>query len=244
MSVLGVIPARYGSTRFPGKLLAEIAGRPLIQHVYERAVQSTALDDLVVATDDERIHDCISSIGGQVIMTRADHPSGTDRIAEVAERMIHGHYVNIQGDEPLIQAEAIDMLVAHSLKRGAPMSTLVRALHPEADREVLADPNVVKVAKAQDGAALYFSRAPIPFARHPEHAHHYKHIGVYMYARETLLTLQQLQPTPLELAEGLEQLRALEHGISIFVVETDYNPIGVDVPADIAAVETELRNQA
>ena len=243
MSVLGVIPARYASTRFPGKLLAQIAGRPMIQHVCERVATSTALDDVVVATDDERIRECVLSVGGQAVMTRQDHPSGTDRVAEVAERLVHEHYVNIQGDEPLIQANAIDNLVAQSLKHGAQMSTLVRVLSLETEQEVLADPHVVKAAIGRNGEALYFSRAAIPYPRRPEHAQYYKHIGVYMYSRDTLLTLHRLPPTPLELAEGLEQLRALEHGVRILAVETTYDPIGVDVPTDIAAVEAALRNQ-
>ena len=241
MTVLGVIPARYASTRFPGKPLAPIAGKPMVQHVYERVCSCAGLSGVVVATDDERIRDCVTGFGGRVVMTRADHQSGTDRLGEVAGQERHAYYVNIQGDEPLIKAEAIDRLIAETQAQVAVMSTLACPLDPVADAATIQDPNVVKVARAQDGYALYFSRAPIPYPRNSEHARYHKHIGIYMYMRQTLLELCKLPPSPLELAESLEQLRAMEHGVPILAVETDYSPVGVDVPADIELAEARLR---
>lgn len=240
MSVLAVIPARYASTRFPGKPLAVIAGQPMIRHVYERVARCRQMDGVVVATDDERIRDCVLTFGGEVVMTRSDHASGTDRLGEVAERMRHDYYVNIQGDEPLIDSTAIDELITQTRENFALMSTLVSRIDPATDQAVLDNPNVVKVARAIDGYALYFSRAAIPYPRNSAHARYYKHIGIYMYMHQTLLELCRLDPSPLERAESLEQLRALEHGVPILAVETAYSPVGVDVPEDIAAVETRL----
>lgn len=240
MSVLGVIPARYASTRFPGKALALIAGLPMIQHVWQRASQSRLLSRVIVATDDQRIADCVSGFGGEALLTSPDHPSGTDRLGEVAEKLDSDYYVNTQGDEPLISPQAIDALVEQVLEHRAAMGTLVRRLEPPRDEALLADPNVVKAAVGDDGYALYFSRAAVPYPRRAEQARHYKHIGIYMYSRAALMQLCQLKPTSLERAESLEQLRALEHGIRILAVETDYDPIGVDVPADVAAIEARL----
>jgi len=241
MPILGVIPARYASTRFPGKPLVPIAGRPMIEHVYQRAAGCQRLDRVLVATDDRRIVDCVRGFGGEVMLTSSEHPSGTDRLGEVAEQLPdYEYYVNIQGDEPLLEAEAIDALLAKTLAVAAPMSTLVRELDAAAEQAILADPHVVKVARGADGRAVYFSRAAVPYPRRSEHARYYKHIGIYAYRREVLLDLCQLPPAPLELAEGLEQLRALENGIFILAVITDYDPIGVDVPEDLAQVESRL----
>jgi 3-deoxy-manno-octulosonate cytidylyltransferase (CMP-KDO synthetase) len=241
MSVLGVIPARYASTRFPGKPLAPIAGKPMIQHVYERVTQSVQLDAVLVATDDSRILNCVVGFGGRAELTSAGHASGTDRLGEVAGRHQHDYYVNVQGDEPLIDPVAIDALVVQSLAVNAVMSTLVTDLRPAEDQAAIDDPNVVKAVVALDGRALYFSRAALPYPRRHTHAHYLKHIGIYMYARDVLALLCSLAPTALEQAESLEQLRALDHGIAIHTVRTAYNPIGVDTPADIARVEAALK---
>jgi len=241
MGVLGVIPARYGSTRFPGKPLALIAGKPMIQHVYERVSQSAQLDAVLVATDDSRIQDCVASFGGLAELTSVDHASGTDRLGEIAGKHQHDYYVNIQGDEPLIDPAAIDALISQSLAVNAGMSTLVTGLKPAEDQAAIDDPNVVKTVVALDGRALYFSRAALPYPRHQKHAHYLKHIGIYMYTREVLALLCNLAPTALEQAESLEQLRALDHGIAIHTVRTAYNPVGVDTLADIARVEAALK---
>jgi len=238
LEVTGVIPARYGSTRFPGKPLAEIAGKTLIARVYERAMAASALSTVVVATDDERIREHCERGDMKVTMTSAEHQSGTDRLGEVAQSHPAAAYVNIQGDEPLIPPEALNALVERARAVSAPMATLVSPL--AADDEALHNPNVVKAAVAAGGYALYFSRAPIPYPRHPEHARHYRHIGVYYYTAETLRTFITLPPSTLERAESLEQLRALEHGIPILAVEHPYTPIAVDVPEDIARVEAAL----
>lgn len=240
MSVLGVIPARYGSTRFPGKALAPIGGKPMIQHVWERVSQSGRLTRVVVATDDERIEGCVTGFGGEALLTRSEHPSGTDRLGEVATRLPADYYVNTQGDEPLISAAAIDALVDQVLAEQAAMGTLVRRLSLPADEAVLADPNVVKAVRGDDGYALYFSRAAVPYPRRPAEARFYKHIGIYMYSHAALTRLCGAPQTSVERAESLEQLRALELGLRILAVETDYDPIGVDVPEDVAAVEARL----
>lgn len=236
--VIGVIPARYGSTRFPGKPLAQIAGKTLIARVYERASAASALSAVIVATDDERIYAHCVSGGMQVVMTSPEHQSGTDRIGEVAQSHPADAYVNIQGDEPLIPPEALNALLERAQAADALMATLVSPL--DANDDALHDPNVVKVAVAASGYALYFSRAPIPYPRRPEHAHHYRHIGVYYFTAEALRAFIALPPSPLELAESLEQLRALEHGIPLLAVEFTYTPIAVDVPEDIARVEAAL----
>lgn len=240
VKILGVIPARYGSSRFPGKPLALIAGQTLIQRVWQQAHRAARLDGLVVATDDERILEHVEAFGGQAVLTQPEHPSGTDRVGEVARRGSGEYYVNIQGDEPLLPPSEIDRLVDLTVEAKAPMSTLVRALDPQLDQDDIQSPHVVKVVRDLEGWALYFSRAPIPHPRRPEAARAFKHIGIYMYRRETLLELCSLPPAPLEHAEGLEQLRALEHGVRILTAETDYNPIGVDTEEDITLVEREL----
>ncbi len=244
--VLGVIPARYASTRFPGKPLHPIAGKPLIQHVVERCRAASSLTDLVVATDDERI----ARVAGEfarVEMTRSDHPSGTDRIAEVASRLRCDAIVNIQGDEPLIDPAVIDA-VAGALHDAA-MSTAAAPLRDPEDYE---NPNVVKVVVTSMGRALYFSRRAIPYLRDHSTAPpeeqlarfpFLKHIGIYGYRRETLLRLVEFPVSTLEAAERLEQLRALENGIAIAVVRVRYESIGVDEPADVARVEAILRSR-
>ena len=243
MRIIGVIPARYGSTRFPGKPLHLIAGKPLIQHVVEQCQKAASLARVIVATDDTQIWEVAQNFA-DVEMTRSDHPSGTDRIAEVAERYPCDALVNIQGDEPLIQPEIIDT-VARALER-AEMSTAATAIRDPAEYD---NPNVVKCVRAQSGHALYFSRRTIPYLRDGAsrpaaeqiRAHPFlKHLGIYGYRRETLLRLVRFPVSALEHAEKLEQLRALENGITIAVETVDYESIGVDVLADALRVEQIL----
>lgn len=240
-SILGVIPARFAATRFPGKPLASLAGKPLIEHVWLRASQSKYLSHLVIATDDDRIASVARSFGAQVRMTRSDHPSGTDRCAEVAASGEAHIIVNIQGDEPLIDPEAIDAAILCLLDDpNCQMATLKRRITAPAEIE---NPNVVKVVCARNGEALYFSRCPIPFHR-GDAAGYWKHIGLYVYRRGLLLSYSSLPVGPLEETEKLEQLRALENGIPIRVAETEYDTIGVDTPEDLAAVERLLASTA
>jgi len=230
---LGVIPARFASTRFPGKALALISGKPMIQHVWERARRCSLISRLVVATDDERIADAARGFGAETMMTRADHTSGTDRAAEAAAPTDAEVVVNIQGDEPLIDPAAISLAISTLLDDpGCQMATLKRRIDNAAD---IGNPNVVKVVSSLAGWALYFSRSPIPANRSGE-AVHWKHIGLYVYRRGLLLSYSSLPRGPLEEAERLEQLRALENGIGIRVAETEYDTIGVDTPEDLEAV--------
>lgn len=239
-SILGVIPARYGSTRFPGKPLADIAGQTLIQRVWNQASQAGMLSGCVVATDNQRIYEHVVGFGGQAQMTSSEHASGTDRLGEIAASGSHSYYVNIQGDEPLLSPHAIDDLARQTVDRHAQMSTLVTTLDASCEARALDDPNVVKVVTAADGTALLFSRAHIPYPRNAGHALYRKHIGIYMYSRETLLRLCQLTRCPLEEAESLEQLRALYHGVRILCVETEYDPVSVDTLLDVQRVLERL----
>ena len=241
--VLGIIPARYDSTRFPGKPLAPIAGKPLIQHVIERCQLAKSLAEVIVATDDARIRQTAQQFC-RVEMTAADHPSGTDRIAEVAARCTCDALVNIQGDEPLIDPTVIDA-VAQALTQEE-MSTAATAIKGPEDHD---NPNVVKVVVNAAGRALYFSRRTIPYLRDAASRSlteqlaafpFLKHLGIYGYRRETLLRLVKFPVSPLEAAEKLEQLRALENGVPIAVVKVDYDSVGVDVPSDVARVEQLL----
>ncbi len=231
-----VIPARYAATRFPGKPLARLWGKPIIQHVFERANCSRRCQRVIIATDDERIAVAARAFGAEVVLTRADHPSGTDRVAEVAAQLGDDLVVNVQGDEPLVDPGAIDAAVDPLLNDPSiPLGTLCA---PVEEMQALADPNVVKVVLSQDGFALYFSRLPIPFVRdHGGSAKRYRHIGLYVYRREFLLKLGQLPQTPLERAEKLEQLRVLEHGHRIRVVIVSAASPGVDTPEDLERLQ-------
>ncbi|MCH7471337.1 3-deoxy-manno-octulosonate cytidylyltransferase [bacterium] len=240
MDILGVIPARYASTRFAGKPLADIGGKTLIQRVWERASACRELSEVIVATDDERILKHVLGFGGRAVMTSGDHKSGTDRLGEVAEGDARDSYVNIQGDEPLLESQAIDMLVQRTLAAGAEMSTLVSPFPANEAAAERQDPNVVKVVRDLQGYALYFSRSAIPYPYHAKEAQYLRHIGVYMYSRDTLLRLCSAAPSPLELAESLEQLRALQTGVRIYTVDCDYTPLAVDTPADIELVLRRL----
>jgi 3-deoxy-manno-octulosonate cytidylyltransferase (CMP-KDO synthetase) len=239
MSAIGIIPARYTSTRFPGKPLTPIAGTPMIQRVWDRACQAKHLSEVVIATDDERIASVCESFGAPVAMTSADHPTGTDRIAEVARSRAEDIVVNIQGDEPLIESFVIDAAV-EALKESDEnvMSTVV---HP-ADDEAIHDPNRVKVVLDRSGNALYFSRSPIPFPRTPREGQTFwQHVGLYAYRRDFLLDFVNLPQTTAEQIEGLEQLRALEHGYKIRVATIDgWHSVPVDIPEDVAHVEAML----
>jgi 3-deoxy-manno-octulosonate cytidylyltransferase (CMP-KDO synthetase) len=243
MQIIGVIPARFASTRFPGKPLHLIAGKPLVQRVVERCRSARSLSDVVVATDDARIAEVASKFC-RVEMTRDDHPSGTDRIAEVAGRVVADGYVNIQGDEPLMDPAVIDAVA--SLLTNCEMSTAATPIHDLAEFD---NPNVVKAVVAMDGRALYFSRRTVPYLRDlagrpaPEQLAAFpflKHLGIYGFRRETLLRLVAFPVSPLEAAEKLEQLRALENGVPIAVARVAHDSVGVDVPADVARVEAML----
>ncbi len=244
MKVIGIVPARYASTRFPGKPLALIAGKPLIQRVVERCRLARSLHEVIVATDDERIRGVVSTFS-RVEMTSPDHPSGSDRIAEVAGRCECDAIINIQGDEPLIDPSVIDA-VAEALDR-AEITTAATSIKQEEEYD---NPTVVKVVVNAAGLALYFSRRTIPYLREAATRSvseqlaafpFLKHLGIYGYRRETLLRLVQRPVSPLEAAEKLEQLRALEHGIGIAVVRVQYDSVGVDVPADVRRVEQLLQ---
>lgn len=239
MTVLAVLPARYGSTRFPGKPLTPIAGKPMIQHVWERTRTARSVDEVVVATDDERIEAACHAFGAEVAMTREDHPTGTDRLAEVAERYPHDVIVNVQGDEPLIEDFVIDAAVeALESDSSASMSTLVH----RAEHEAYDDPNRVKVVLDSKGFALYFSRAPIPYRRQDTGIAPLQHVGLYVYRSDFLLELVKLPRSPAEITEELEQLRALENGYRIRAAEIEgWMSIPVDVPEDVARVEAALR---
>lgn len=242
---MAIIPARYHSSRFEGKPLAKIAGRPMIQHVYERARDVALLSRVAVATDDARIADCVRAFGGEVVMTRADHVSGTDRLAEAASSMGIAEQdvvVNIQGDQPLFEAEVISQVASPLLADPSlPMATLIYRI---VRKEEINDPNHVKTVFDRHHNALYFSRCPIPFQRNPEEEMaptYYKHLGFYAYRKGFLLTFVGLPEGEWERFEKLEQLRALEFGYRIRVVLTAHDSIEVDTPADLARVEELLR---
>jgi 3-deoxy-manno-octulosonate cytidylyltransferase (CMP-KDO synthetase) len=248
-TIIAVIPARYGSTRFPGKALADIKGKPMIQWVHERTRRSKLINRVIVATDDERILSAVKSFGGEAMMTSSHHATGTDRIAEVAKSLECDIVVNVQGDEPLIRHEMIDEALLPLVRDAAiPMGTLCRRIE---DREEAFDPNVVKVVFDKNGFALYFSRAPIPWDRDAWAGKSswkelslegplYKHIGLYAYRRDFLLDYAAMPRTALETAEKLEQLRALEQGHKIKVVITRYESFGVDIPGDLGKILKRL----
>lgn len=242
MKVLGIIPARFGSTRFPGKPLALIHGKSMISRVYEQAGKCALFSKLVVATDDQRIFDHVTSFGGRVMMTATDHPNGTSRCREVLENAGEQFdaVVNIQGDEPYIHPDQISDLIRCLETGGAPVATLVKTITREED---LDNPNVVKVTRQANGLALYFSRSPIPFCRPSERTTmlekglFFRHIGIYAYRSRILRVLPSLKPTTLEEAESLEQLRWLEQGVYINTAITGYDNHAVDTPEDVVRVE-------
>lgn len=243
MKFIGIIPSRYASTRFPGKPLADINGKSMIERVYEQAKKS--LDQVYVATDDDRIANEVKRFGGDVVITSESHKSGTDRLAE-AVQMIQKDtnqqfdiVINIQGDEPFIQPEQIEEIKSCFNDQDTEIGTLVKAIDKNED---IFDPNKPKVTLDKDMNAICFSRSPIPYLRNIEkgqwHLKHafYRHIGMYAYKTETLLKLTQLEQTPLELAESLEQLRWLENGYQIKVAKTNFDSVGIDTPEDLASI--------
>jgi 3-deoxy-manno-octulosonate cytidylyltransferase (CMP-KDO synthetase) len=245
MSIIAIIPARYGSTRFPGKALALIEGKPMVQWVYQRTKRSRLVTRVIVATDDERIRKAVSEFGGEAVMTSSDHPTGTDRIAEVAGALACDIVVNVQGDEPLIHPDMIDEALAPLVHDASiPMGTVCKKIEENSEA---VDPNVVKVVFDKNGFALYFSRAPIPWDRDRWAGKHslkdldgadsmYKHIGLYVYRRDFLLRYAKMPQTPLEAVEKLEQLRALESGHRIKTVVTEHESFGVDIPGDLSKI--------
>ena len=242
MKVYGIIPARYGSTRLPAKILAEIAGKPMIQHVYERAQKSQSLDRLIVATDDDRIYHRALQFGGEAVRTSPHHPSGTDRVAEAAKILGVQEtdlIVNIQGDQPLFEPGMIDEIVKPF--RADPSLTMGALVYPIGTREELSNPSVVKVVMDNQGFALYFSRSPMPYviASSPI-PRYFKHIGPYAYRMGFLLKFTRMERGELERAESLEQLRALENGYRIKIVETQYDSQEVDTSEDLEKVRKQL----
>lgn len=238
--VLVVVPARYASTRLPGKPLLEVAGRPLVQHVYERALSLAGSPPVVVATDDERIREAVTAFGGVAVLTSPDCPSGTDRVAEVARARTESLVVNLQGDEPEFSVADVDALIAvMRAEPSVPMGTLAAVT---SDSELLDQESVVKVVCDQGGRALYFSRAGIPHRRSGGErvAPVLQHVGIYAYRRDALLELSELSPTPLERTESLEQLRALENGYSIRVVVGEPAAPGIDTPEDYEAFRRRM----
>jgi len=259
MKIIAIIPARYASTRFPGKPLAMINGKPIIQYVFEAASKASLINRVIVATDDERIFRKVKEFGGEAWMTSSNHISGTDRISEVAKKIDADIIVNVQGDEPLIEPEVINQAVEPFINQNSElyMGTICTEIKSE---DELKDPNVVKVVIDRSGYALYFSRSPIPYNRdkwasgqvgkeslessNPRTLEpcYYKHIGLYVYRKDFLIKFSELSPTPLEETEKLEQLRVLEHGYKIKVIKTDYDSIGVDTPEDLERVKQAMSN--
>jgi len=243
VKVVAIIPARYASTRLPGKPLADIAGKPMVWRVYEQAKKARLVQEVWVATDDQRVYDAMIALGGNALMTSPDHPSGTDRLAEAAGKIPADIYVNVQGDEPLIPPRMIDETVTPLLE--VPSINMATAARVTSDAAEIIDPSVVKVVTDERGYAMYFSRAPIPFHRDEwgglpgiTDGSAYKHIGLYVYRRDFLLRYAKLAPTRLEMLEKLEQLRALGHGEKVRVVITRYESFGVDTPEDLEKVRS------
>ena len=241
MTASVVIPARYASTRFPAKILASETGRPLVQHVVDQVRKCRLIRDVIVATDDNRIASSLKPFGTRCVLTDEGHPSGTDRIAEVAAHLTDDIVVNVQGDEPEIEPQTVDGLVELLQTSGGNVATAATPFPAGADP---ADPNLVKVVMDQNNRALYFSRLPIPFLRDAAHGHkpaYYLHLGIYAYARPFLLRLAGWKPTPAETAEKLEQLRVLEHGESISVLKVDRATHGIDTPEQYHAFVKRYR---
>lgn len=232
-----VIPVRYQSSRFPGKPLALILGKPMIQRVYDGVREARLVDRIIVATDDERIQEAAKSFGAEAVLTSRDHNSGTERTAEIAYNIDNNIIINVQGDEPLVTGGLVDSLVEALQDEDVRMASLMAKIY---DLDLLADPNINKVVTDQDGFALYFSRAPVP---HNASDFFYQHIGIYGYRRDFLLEFAKMKPSRLERLERLEQLRALEYGCRIKMVEAPYPTLSVDVPGDIIKVEEFLKKK-
>jgi 3-deoxy-manno-octulosonate cytidylyltransferase (CMP-KDO synthetase) len=245
MKRVAVIPARWQSSRFKGKILADINGKPMIQHVWEKVKKAHSIDDIIIAVDKEKVFKVVEAFGGKAVYTSPEQPSGTDRIAEVISNMDADIIVNVQADEPLVHPLMIDELAqVFDYDRNVQMATIVKRIHKMED---ITNPNVVKVVLDRKGYALYFSRSPIPFVWKKEgdpsediSNKYFKHIGLYSYTKEFLFTYTNLPKSSLETEERLEQLRALEHGYKIKTIETRYDTIGVDTPEDIEKVKAVL----
>ena len=242
MKTLCVIPARYASTRLPGKPLADIAGKPMICRVYERASRAKRITEVLAATDDRRVYDAVVAAGGKAMMTSTDHPTGTDRLAEVARAYPDMELIiNVQGDEPLIEPQVIDDLsAAFDDDKGLQMATVMTPMEEEIDQR---NPNNVKVVTDKNGYALYFSRSLLPYPRYNKGVPVFKHIGIYAYKRDFLLQYAEMAPTPLEQTEALEQLRVLENGYRIKVIRTDFKFVGVDTMDDLVLVNEIYRER-
>jgi 3-deoxy-manno-octulosonate cytidylyltransferase (CMP-KDO synthetase) len=241
MGVVAIIPARYASTRLPGKALLDIGGKPLIRRVYERVLLASRVERVAVATDDQRIADAVRAFGGEAVMTSTDHRSGTDRIAEAALHTGGDVIVNVQGDEPLIEPEIIDGVIEKILTDDSIVCST--AASPIRDESTWRDPNAVKVVLDRQGRALFFSRSPLPFYRDGGFGGALLHAGIYCFRREFLMKYATLEQTPLEQAEKLEQLRILEHGFRIGVIITDHTSIGVDTPADLERIRNIIGDE-
>lgn len=240
MKVVAVIPARFGSTRFPGKPLVKIVNKSMIQHVYERVKESNLVDEVIVATDHEEIYQVVSSFGGKVLMTNKEHESGTDRMAEVAQNVGGDLFLNVQGDEPLIDHKIIDLVIDEAKRNN---EVVVSAKSRIIDQDDLQNPNVVKVVTDSNENALYFSRSLIPYNRSNKKVEYYKHLGIYCYPQNVLKQFVKLPKSTLEQIEMLEQLRLIENGIDIRIVTSSYNAIGVDTPEDIGKIEKIIRGK-
>jgi len=240
--IIAIIPARFNSSRFPGKPLVDIKGKSMIQRVYENVKDSNLIDQVVVATDDMRIGEAVKAFKGEYILTSSSHVNGTSRIAEAAERVDADIIINVQGDEPLVEAEILDELIKPFLTtENTVMATLKAKLTEE---NLINDPNVVKVITDVNGNAVYFSRSVIPFNRDGVSQTYYKHIGIYAYSKDFLLKYVTLPPSDLELAESLEQLRALENGYPIYVSEVENELISIDTPEDLDRLERYMKERS
>lgn len=244
MKITAVIPARWHSTRFKGKVLADINGKPMVQRVWENVKQARMIDDVIVAVDTDRVFKAVKKFGGKAVFTSRKHSSGTDRIAEIANSIDADIFVNIQADEPLVHPSMVDELAGiYEYEKGLQMATIIKRINKE--REI-SDPNVVKVVTDRNGFALYFSRSPIPFVRDDADnkgdisAKYFKHIGLYSYTKDFLFTYTNLPKSTLETEEKLEQLRVLEHGYKIKTIETRYETMGVDTEDDMERVRAIL----
>lgn len=241
MDAIGIIPARYHSTRFEGKVLKDLLGKSVIQHVWDNAKRASTLEDLIVATDDERIKSEVLRFGGKAILTAKEHKSGTDRLREIVNPIDVKVVVNIQADEPFLHPSMIDEIVRPLLEdKGIDMATLKKLI---TNPEELTNPNVVKVVTDKNDYALYFSRSMVPYPRVKKDAHFYKHIGLYAVTKDFLFTFTNLPASDLEEIEGLEQLRVLENGYKIKVVETQFDTIGIDTPEDLERAKEALKSR-
>jgi 3-deoxy-manno-octulosonate cytidylyltransferase (CMP-KDO synthetase) len=243
MDAIGIIPARYGSTRFEGKVLKDLCGKPVIQHVYERAKKARMLDDLIIAADDERIIQAVEAFGGKAVFTSKSHSTGTDRLTEVVNDIDVRVIVNIQGDEPLINPLVIDDLVR--MMQEDPSASMGTVVKKSRSIEEFKSPDVVKAIVDDKHFAIYFSRSPIPTLLNPaaEGSYFYKHIGLYAYHKDFLFTFKKLPPSYLETGERLEQLRALEYGYRVKTIETKFETVGIDTPADLLLAQNLLEKE-